>query len=134
MANLFRKQRLLFTAADGLIVLIFVIILSSCAQNGISTTPINTSNSNQELSTPELIDQALARSEISEEERLLYLAYAIFEYESLPTRFHSKVGWRGTAVIEELNEAVGSPAILCSMSPYVQSELLRLIKLNTTCS
>jgi hypothetical protein len=95
---------------------------------------LTTPTPNQELSTPELIDQALARSEISEEERLLYLAYAIFEYKSLPAQFHSKVGWRGTAVIEELEEVANSQAALCSMSPYVLSEFKRLLKPKIKCN
>ena len=45
------------------------------------------------LSTPELIDQALADGQITADERLLYLAYAVYEYESLPAQFRSDVGW-----------------------------------------
>ena len=91
-------------------------------------TPANTPTLVQGLSTPELIDQALARGEITEEERLLYLAYALFEHESLPIRFRSKYGWFGEEAAEELIEVVSSPAKLCSMSPFVRSELLRLIR------
>ncbi len=39
------------------------------------------------LSTPALIEQAFAAGEITADERLLYFAYAVYEYESLPVRF-----------------------------------------------
>lgn len=126
MPNLFLKRRWWFAIVGGLIVLI--VSLSSCAQNGISTTPTDTPTPNQELSTPELIDQALARGEITEEERLLYLAYALYEPESLPARYRSEVGWFGDVAVGELIDAVDSPATLCSMSPNVRNELLRLVK------
>ena len=86
------------------------------------------SPSSQDLSTPELIDQAFARGEITEEERLLYLAYALYEPQSLPAQFRSNYGWFGEVAAEELDEAVGSPARLCSMNPHIRSELLRLVK------
>ena len=57
------------------------------------------------LSTPQLIDQALANGEITVEQRDLYLAYAIYEYDSLPVRFRSDVGWSGTAIVAELTKA-----------------------------
>lgn len=57
------------------------------------------------LATPMLIDAAYARGEISTEERLLYLAYAIYEPGSLPARFRSNAPWHGTAVVAELNLA-----------------------------
>jgi hypothetical protein len=86
------------------------------------------SATSQYLSTPELIDQAFARGEITEEERLLYLAYALYEPRSLPAQFRSNYGWFGEAAAWELDEVVGSSVKLCSMSPFVRSELLRLVK------
>ena len=53
-------------------------------------------------STPQLIDLALANGEITAEQRLLYLAYAVYEYPSLPARFRSDVGWYGTRFVQEL--------------------------------
>lgn len=132
MAILHQKRKSLFTVAAGFSVLV-TFILYSCAQNGISTTPIDTPTPNQELSTPELIDQALAKGEITEEERLLYLAYAVYEYESLPARFRGNVGWRATFVVRELHEAVNTPSIFCSMNPHIQSEFQRLFNPETTC-
>jgi hypothetical protein len=77
------------------------------------------------LDTPSLISQALNRGEINEEERLLYLAYALYEHESLPDRFQSSFEWFGEVAAEELDEVIRSPAKLCSMSPHVRNELLQ---------
>jgi hypothetical protein len=78
------------------------------------------------LSTPELIEDAYAAGEISAEERVLYLAYAVYESESLPPTYQSDAPWRGTVIVRELNELLRSPAF-CEMSPEIQSELERLI-------
>ena len=87
----------------------------------------------KKFSTPQLMEKAFVEDEISEEVRLLYLAYAIYEYESLPTRFRGNVGWRGTSTVEELNEAANSPSVLCSMSTDVRSEFQRLLRPDTIC-
>jgi len=126
MVNLFQKHKLLF--AIGFFILIVFIVLTSYSQSRTEVPEGTAEAPDHDLSTPELIDQAYDKGEITAEYRLLYLAYALYEYESLPPRFLSNVAWYGTAGVERLNEAVGSPAIFCSMSPYVRSELLRLIK------
>lgn len=87
----------------------------------------------QELSTPELIEQALARREITAEQRLLYLAYAVYEHESLPVQFRSNAGWRGTSIVKEIKEAADSPSVMCTLSPHVQSELRRLLDGGVMC-
>ncbi|MBI5563751.1 MAG: hypothetical protein HY870_02575 [Chloroflexi bacterium] len=87
----------------------------------------------QSLSTPALIEQALAQGEITSEQRLLYLAYAIYEYESLPAQFRSEAGWRGTSIVEELRRASRQSSIICSLSPTVQTELRRLLKEVAAC-
>lgn len=110
---------------------LLVLALISCTQNGVPITP--TENSNQGLSTLALIDQALDNGEITAEYRLLYLAYAVYEPESLPANFIGSVGWRPTMVVAELYESMNTPSILCSMSPYVQSEFQRLFNPETTC-
>jgi len=88
---------------------------------------------NRTISTPDLIQLAFERGEITAEYRLLYLAYAIYEPESLPKRFHSNVGWRGTLTNMELYEAINTPSVLCFMSPYVRSEFQRLFNPDTNC-
>lgn len=78
------------------------------------------------LSTPELIDKAYADGEIDEEERILYLTYAVYSYDSLPAAYQSDVGWRGTLLVRELDEFLQSPAF-CDISPDAQAELERLL-------
>ena len=102
-----------------------------------TTIPTCTSTSAQYLDTPTLINQAFDRGEITEEERLLYLAYALYEYKSLPPQYLSSVGWFGDAVVGELIEAANSRATLCLMGPHIRSELLRLVKkpdVDTVCN
>ena len=86
------------------------------------------------LSTPALIEEALAKEEITAEQRLLYLAYAVYEYASLPAQFRSDVGWRGTTTVQELNRASVDPEIMCSLAPLVQSELRRLLQGGAACN
>lgn len=83
----------------------------------------------QELSTPELIEQAFAQAKITAEQRLLYLAYAIYDHSALPTRFHSNVGWFGTAYVKEIYTALDAAASgrAPAFSPAVQAELDRLL-------
>ncbi|MCB0132089.1 MAG: hypothetical protein KDD78_14620, partial [Caldilineaceae bacterium] len=59
----------------------------------------------QTLSTPDLIDQALAAGQITADQRLLYLAYAVYRPDSLPVEYQSNVGWYGTHVVAELHQA-----------------------------
>ena len=118
-AHQLRKK---LVALAGLFVIV-IIVLAVYAQN----------QESRKLSTPQLIGKAYVEGEISEEEQLLYLAYAIFEYESLPARFRGNVGWRGTSTVEELHEAANSPSVLCSMSPDVRSEFQRLLNPKITC-
>jgi hypothetical protein len=92
-----------------------------------------TATKNQRLSTPQLIDQAVANGEIASELRLLYLAYAVYEYESLPIQFRSNVPWDGTFYVKEIKEAIMSPSVMCTMSLDVRSELLRLLRSGVTC-
>ena len=77
MVTLFHKHKLLYTIAGVFFILVIVIALASYFQS-------RTEVSSRELSTPELIDQAYSRGQITEEYRLLYLAYALYEYKSLP--------------------------------------------------
>lgn len=107
--------------------------MSATTVTPLQQTQSATPSSKQDQSTPDLIQQAFDRGEITDEQRLLYLAYAIYEYESLPTQFHSNVGWRGTSIIMDLHEAA-PPLRICSMSPSIRSEFQRLLKPNITCN
>jgi len=125
MTNLLQKHKLLYAIAGGFFVLVAIIAITSYFQS-------RTEASKQDLSTPELIGQAFDRMEITNEQRLLYLTYALYEYESLPSRFLSNVGWFGEMAQYEL-EVLYDPSVFCSMSPHARSEFQRLLKLDTTC-
>ena len=126
MTGLFQKPKLLSTIVSGFFILVTIIALANYFQYRIEA-------SNQDLDTPSLIQLAYDRGQITEEQRLLYLAYALYEHESLPTRFLSNVGWFGEGAVEELQEALTPPEVICSMSPHVRSEFQRLFTLDTTC-
>lgn len=79
----------------------------------------------ENLSTPQLINRAFANGEISADERLLMLAYAIYEFESLPERYHSPVGWYGTQYVRELKESVNQ--VQSASVSAVQREIGRVI-------
>ncbi len=82
----------------------------------------------RELSTPQLIARALAAGEITADQRLLYLAYAVYEYPSLPARFRSNAGWYGTAEVRELKNAWKQASQRPGMiSAPVLAELNRLL-------
>ena len=53
------------------------------------STPAQAGN---KLSTPELIEQDFVTGKITAEQRLLYLAYALYDYKSLPSQYDSNVG------------------------------------------
>ena len=119
-----------------LTVSLMILTTQLAACGAVTPNPVPTPTS-QYVDTPTLINQALDRGEITEEERLLYLAYALYEHESLPARFQSSFEWFGDVAADELDEVVDSTAKLCSMSPYVRSELLRVIKktdIDTVCN
>ena len=120
VADQFQVSKLLFSIAGGIFVLVVIFSIVDYQET-------------RKLSTPDLIGKAYVEGEISEEERLLYLAYAMFEFESLPKRFHSNAPWSGTFIVEELYQAANSPSVLCSMSSDVRSEFQRLLKPKITC-
>ena len=123
MCNLFQKHKLLSTVLAGILILIIIIILAINIQNRESL----------KYSTPDLIQSALARGEINEEERLLYLAYALGDSEKLPTRYIGKAPWSGTMIGLELYETVKSKEELCRLSSFTQSELRRILLEGATC-
>lgn len=92
--------------------------------------PADASDTNErqddgQVSTPVLIQRAWERDEISEGEKVLYLAYAVYDYESLPAEFRSDVGWHGTRAVKEIYEAISTQK-LCEFEESVQDELHRL--------
>lgn len=64
-----------------------------------------TTLANHVLATPDLINQAHERGEISEEERLRFLSYALYSPDQLPDRFRSPVPWSGTQYALEIARA-----------------------------
>jgi len=123
MTDLFQKHKSLVTVVGGLFILVGIIAVSTSSQNDMR----------KKLTTPQLIEIAYARGEITDDYRLLYLTYAFFEPKSLPTRFRSNVGWRGTFILQEVYEAASSPEVFCSMSLHARREFQRLLKIKTTC-
>ncbi len=82
------------------------------------------------LSTPVLIQQAYAAGLISAEERILYLAYALYEYDSLPAEYQSNIGWYGTQYVQEVNAFI--LGISASSTDAIYQELSRLSTLAAT--
>ncbi len=78
------------------------------------------------LSTPELIEAAYLSGAITDGERILYLAYAIYDYEELPAAYQSATPWRGTMYVQEIKESVASPEF-CAFGLEIQEELRRLL-------
>jgi hypothetical protein len=78
------------------VLLVLITILPSQAQ-----TPPPPSR----MTTPQLIDAALARGEIDQTTANLYLVYALTDHERLPARFHSTAPWHGTLPLLRLREA-----------------------------
>jgi len=123
MVDLFQRRKLLYVVLAGIFVLI-IIILAVKIQNRESL----------KYSTPDLIQLAFARGEINEEERLLYLAYALGDSEKLPTQYIGKALWSGTMIGLELYETVKSKEEMCKLSPFAQSELRRVMRVvGATC-
>ena len=123
MADLFQKRKLLYAVLAGIFVLIIIILAVNIQDR-----------KSQKFSTPDLIQLSFAKGEITEEERLLYLAYALSDSEKLPTRYHGKAPWSGTMIGLELYETVKSKEGMCKLSPFAQSELRRVMRVEgATC-
>lgn len=85
------------------------------------------------LSTPALIGQAFENGKITDEQRLLYLTYAVYEGESLPSQYRSDTGWHGTFIVAEIKEAASNPNTFCTFSSFGQNELKRLLETKVEC-
>ena len=73
-------------------------------------------------STPQLIEAAFERGDISRDTANLYLAYALFDYASLPAEFHSDTPWHATTVLLQLYDSL--PAMNSISSKNAISGLL----------
>ncbi|MCX6049017.1 MAG: hypothetical protein NT075_28280, partial [Chloroflexi bacterium] len=82
------------------------------------------------LATPQLIQQALDRGEITVDEQALYLAYALYEPQSLPAQFRSNVGWFGTQYVQEVQDYL--QGVQASSSDAIHQELSRMSTLAAT--
>lgn len=78
------------------------------------------------LSTPELIEAALVDGAITQAERILFLAYALYDAAALPPAFQSSAPWRGTDSLRTVQDAVASPQF-CTYPTDVRRELQRLL-------
>lgn len=73
-------------------------------------------------STPQLIEAAFERGDISRDTANLYLAYALFDYAALPAEFHSDTPWHATPVLLQLTDSL--PAMNSISSKNAISGLL----------
>ncbi|MFN8443101.1 MAG: hypothetical protein U0175_20170 [Caldilineaceae bacterium] len=156
--NLFNRHLKLFRPLRQVLVrtaLIAVLLGASLGSNGVAPaqaaptamsiaraslagqTPVNSRlntsfslQTNTKLSTPQLIDQAFQGGTISEEERMLYLAYALYEPQSLPKSLQSNVGWFGTRYVRELQHYLQTVNV--AANDAVQQELSRFSLLAAT--
>jgi|HigsolmetaAR201D_1030396.scaffolds.fasta_scaffold08492_3 hypothetical protein len=88
-----------------LICLLLSLLATTTASAASSTSfePIGPVSS--ELTTPALIEQAFQNNQITADQRLLYLTYAVYDYEKLPPQFRGKGGWSATMIVYEINQA-----------------------------
>ena len=78
--------------------------------------------------TPSKIETDYQLSKITADQRLLYLLYAVYDYDALPAAYHSQVPWSGTLVVAELKQTYA--AIQAGEAPVsgpVQTEFERLL-------
>lgn len=75
--------------------------------------------------TPQLIDLAYAEGRISDGERTLLLAYALYEDGSLPDAYRGTEGWFGTRAVRDVRDAYIENR--ATFSPTIARELDRLL-------
>lgn len=124
-------------ALAALALLAILAALPLLAQSVGAASASASSASSKSLSTPALIEQAYSAGQITAEQRMLYLAYAVYDIKKLPAQYHGTAGWEGTAVVAEINrtlqnQATGKAPLL---SPAVVAELAQLTRpLGTLCN
>ena len=94
---MFRKSTLLTILTVALMLMVAVLM-----RDPISVLAAEDVN----LSTPERIEAAFQRGDITSAERILYLTYAIYEHESLPAVFDGTKGWHGTMTVREIHKTL----------------------------
>lgn len=98
----------------GTIAIVVALVLLAGAVMGAARTAVSAQGDSTNvaetsattLSTPQLIEAAVAKGEIDRDTANLYLAYALGDYEQLPARYRSSVPWHGTLPMLQLQEAV----------------------------
>ena len=104
-----------------------------CSFEPMSEIASITEEDRQTLSTPELIEKAYGMGDISEEQRLVYLTYALGEISSLPSQLQGNAPWRGTSIAIELSEITSVPENMCALDVCTQAELKRLLGTGVSC-
>ena len=85
------------------------------------------------MSTPEKISCAFLEKKITENQRVLYLFYAVYDFKKLPMEYRSDTGWDGTLTVQEVKEIAQSKEKMCKLSAFVQSELRRGFDFAVSC-
>jgi len=84
------------------VVIVMVVLVGAVLLGGLSRmSPVN---GQAQAATPALLAEAVARGEISQEQADLYLAYALTDYQKLPSEYRSTIPWDGTLPLLHLQE------------------------------
>ena len=83
---------------------ICVVVLLLGALSLVGFSRISSVNGQAKAATPELLNEAVARGDLTQAQADLYLAYALTDYEKLPREYHSSVPWDGTLPLLHLQE------------------------------
>ncbi len=85
-------------------ILIACLLLLSSAGGISQAQPLQHDPQPGDLTTPQLLDAAVARGELDQETADLYLAYALFDHERLPEEYRNSAPWHGTLPLLRLQE------------------------------
>ncbi len=121
-----RKNKRIFVVLSVVVLVVTLVANYTTLRRVEAKSALSTQN--QALSTPELIEQAFANGEITYEQRLLYLAYAVYDPSSLPKQFQSDAGWFGTRYVAEIHSILVAQAngLSSVLSETTLAELERL--------
>ncbi|MFN8483453.1 MAG: hypothetical protein U0768_10460 [Anaerolineae bacterium] len=123
------SRRFAFALAT-LALLAVLAALPVLAQSAGAANAAASSASSRPLSTEQLIEQAYSKDEITAEQRILYLAYAVYDISKLPAQYHGTAGWYGTAAVAEINTTLQNQGTskATPLSPTAMLELTRLTR------